>query len=102
MPATAERQVLLCTDLHAGNILAAQRKPWLMIDPKPYVGHSHSRPVAAHDQLPGGACGRPRSVWIRRTAELLELQVVRLSRWRFARCVQESIDQPFLSDVDPA
>ena len=32
------RQVLLATDLHAGNILAAHREPWLAIDPKPYVG----------------------------------------------------------------
>ena len=29
---------LLTTDLHAGNVLSAQRKPWLMIDPKPFVG----------------------------------------------------------------
>jgi hypothetical protein len=30
--------VLLCTDLHGDNILAAQRELWLVIDPKPYVG----------------------------------------------------------------
>jgi streptomycin 6-kinase len=30
--------VLLATDLHAGNVLAAQREPWLVIDPKPFVG----------------------------------------------------------------
>jgi streptomycin 6-kinase len=30
--------VLLCTDLHADNILAALRAPWLVIDPKPYAG----------------------------------------------------------------
>lgn len=35
LPATAEHEVLLCTDLHAGNVLAAQREPWLVIDPKP-------------------------------------------------------------------
>lgn len=35
LPATAERTVLLCTDLHAGNVLAAEREPWLVIDPKP-------------------------------------------------------------------
>ena len=38
MPLNAEYEVLLCTDLHAGNILAAEREPWLLIDPKPYVG----------------------------------------------------------------
>jgi streptomycin 6-kinase len=35
---TAERNVMLCTDLDAGNVLAAQREPWLVIDPKPYAG----------------------------------------------------------------
>jgi streptomycin 6-kinase len=30
--------VLLATDLHAGNVLRAQRQPWLVIDPKPFVG----------------------------------------------------------------
>ncbi|MHB1931348.1 MAG: aminoglycoside phosphotransferase family protein [Acidimicrobiales bacterium] len=38
LPDTAERDVLLCTDLHADNVLAAEREPWLVIDPKPYVG----------------------------------------------------------------
>ena len=38
LPATADRNVLLCTDLHAENVLSAEREPWLMIDPKPYVG----------------------------------------------------------------
>jgi streptomycin 6-kinase len=31
-------QVLLHQDLHAGNVLAAEREPWLVIDPKPLVG----------------------------------------------------------------
>jgi len=30
--------VLLATDLHAGNVLRAQREPWLVIDPKPFLG----------------------------------------------------------------
>lgn len=30
--------VLLGTDVHAGNVLAAERQPWLIIDPKPFVG----------------------------------------------------------------
>ena len=38
LPQTTGREVLLCTDLHGDNILAAQRAPWLVIDPKPYVG----------------------------------------------------------------
>ncbi len=30
--------MLLHQDLHAANVLAAQREPWLAIDPKPLVG----------------------------------------------------------------
>ena len=35
---TQGEQVLLHQDLHADNVLAAQREPWLVIDPKPLVG----------------------------------------------------------------
>ena len=38
LPETADNRVLPCIDLHGGNILAAQRAPWLVIDPKPYLG----------------------------------------------------------------
>jgi hypothetical protein len=40
-PRTATASVLLCTDLHAGNVLAGPRRPWLLIDPKPYIGDPH-------------------------------------------------------------
>jgi streptomycin 6-kinase len=32
------RSVLLHGDFHPGNVLAARREPWLIIDPKPLVG----------------------------------------------------------------
>jgi streptomycin 6-kinase len=35
---TQGEQVLLHQDLHGGNVLAAQREPWLVIDPKPLAG----------------------------------------------------------------
>jgi len=35
---TQGEQVLLHQDLHRDNVLAAQREPWLVIDPKPLVG----------------------------------------------------------------
>jgi streptomycin 6-kinase len=38
LPGTQGEQVLLHQDLHAGNVLAAEREPWLAIDPKPLVG----------------------------------------------------------------
>jgi streptomycin 6-kinase len=38
LPRSSSDEVLLTTDLHAGNVLRAQREPWLAIDPKPFVG----------------------------------------------------------------
>jgi streptomycin 6-kinase len=38
LPDSAPTAVLLATDLHAGNVLRAKREPWLVIDPKPFVG----------------------------------------------------------------
>lgn len=38
LAASQPRQVLLHGDFHPGNVLAAQREPWLFIDPKPLVG----------------------------------------------------------------
>jgi streptomycin 6-kinase len=38
LPKSQGDQVLVHQDLHGENILAAQREPWLVIDPKPLVG----------------------------------------------------------------
>jgi len=38
LPSTQGEQVLLHQDLHGDNVLAAQREPWLVIDPKPLAG----------------------------------------------------------------
>ena len=98
LPLTADRQVLLCTDLHAENVLAAEREPWLIIDPKPYVGDP------AYDVLQHMLCcddrllANPRDLcW--RLADLLDLDPDRLLLWLFARCVQESPWSPRLAAV---
>ncbi|MGZ4290670.1 MAG: aminoglycoside phosphotransferase family protein [Gaiellaceae bacterium] len=38
LPPSQGEQVLLHQDLHGDNVLAAQREPWLVIDPKPLAG----------------------------------------------------------------
>jgi streptomycin 6-kinase len=98
LPASADRRVPLATDLHAGNVLAAERQPWLVIDPKPYVGDPTYDPLQhllnCEERLhadPSGLAGR--------MADLLGLDPVRLRRWLFARCVQESPDWPLLVGV---
>jgi streptomycin 6-kinase len=83
--------VLLATDLHAGNVLRAQREPWLVIDPKPFVGdraydatqhlfNCKDRILAAPDAT------------IRRVADLLGVDDERIRQWMFARSAAEPRD----------
>lgn len=98
LPRDATEQVLLCTDLHGENVLAASREPWLMIDPKPYIGDP-AYDVVQHmlnaDRLRGDPLGLAR-----RMAGLLDLDAERVRLWLFARCVQQSATWPEL--VAPA
>jgi len=81
---TSSRDALLATDLHAGNVLRAQRKEWLVIDPKPFVGDpaydatQHLLNCAARVRMdPDGTIGR--------FADLLEVDRERVRSWTFAR-----------------
>jgi streptomycin 6-kinase len=98
LPGTATSRVLLCTDLHAGNILAAQREPWLAIDPKPYVGdpayHLLQHMLDCDDRL-----ATDPAALSDRMAELVELDPGRVQLWLFARSVQESVDSPLMRQV---
>lgn len=98
LPRTARRTVLLCTDLHAGNVLSAQREPWLMIDPKPFVGDPCydvlQHMLNCEDRLAADPAGLAR-----RLADLLQLDGDRVVQWLFARCVLESVHQPELHAV---
>ena len=87
---TAGQAVLLCTDLHAGNVLSAHREPWLMIDPKPFVGDPAFEPVQHMFNCEERLAADPHGLSLR-MAELLELDADRVRQWLFARCVQESI-----------
>jgi streptomycin 6-kinase len=93
LPNTADRNVLLSTDLHAGNILAAQRESWLAIDPKPFVGDPTYDPVQHMLNCQERLVGDPLA-FARRMAGLLDLDAERLSMWLFARCAQESLADP--------
>ncbi len=98
LPATSERSVLLCTDLHPGNVLAARREPWLVIDPKPYVGDPTYDPLQHMLNFPA-RLSADATGFARRMADLLDLDAERLRQWLFARCVQESVDRPYLRSV---
>jgi streptomycin 6-kinase len=76
--------VLLATDLHASNILAAQREPWLVIDPKPFIG-DRAYDITQHllNDLPRLLINPAPSLQF--FADRLELDPLRIRLWLFAR-----------------
>ena len=98
LPTSADREVLLCTDLHAGNVLAADREPWLIIDPKPYVGDPAYDVLQHMLNCDARLFADPRGLG-QRMAGLIEVDVDRVLLWLFARCVQESPDWPGLAET---
>ncbi|MCO8269160.1 aminoglycoside phosphotransferase family protein [Actinoplanes sp. TRM 88003] len=88
LAATADREVLLCTDLHPGNVLRAEREPWLIVDPKPYVGDPAYDPIQHMLNFPDRLAADP-GAFADRMAGLLGLDAVRVRQWLFARCVME-------------
>jgi streptomycin 6-kinase len=83
--------VLLATDLHAGNVLRSQREPWLVIDPKPFIGD----PAYDATQHLLNCPGRLRSDLdgtIFHFAEQLGLDRERIRLWMFARTAAEPRD----------
>ena len=98
LPASATRDVVLCTDLHAGNVLAAEREPWLVIDPKPFVGDPNYDVLQHMLNCPERLRADPHGL-VERMTSLTGLDTERVELWLFARCVQESPDWPGLADV---
>jgi streptomycin 6-kinase len=88
LPASAPARVLLATDLHAGNVLEAERAPWLVIDPKPFLGDP-AYDATQHlfnclDRMAADPFGT-----IDRFAALLGLDAERVRLWTFARAAAE-------------
>lgn len=88
LPTTATEQRLLPTDLHAGNVLAAEREPWLVIDPKPYVGDPAYDPLQHLLNCPDRLRADPHRM-VARMADLCGVDEERLRLWLFARAVVE-------------
>lgn len=88
LTATTERRVLLFTDLHAGNVLRAQRAPWLAIDPKPFVGDAAYDATQHLINCPERMRLAPHAT-IDRVADLLDVSRERVRRWMFARAAAE-------------
>ncbi|WP_052809283.1 aminoglycoside phosphotransferase family protein [Streptomonospora alba] len=97
LPRTAERSVVLHGDINPGNILAAQRSPWLAIDPKPMVGDPGYDLWPLIMQLdspmrliePGPTLRRRFGL----AADILSEPADRLMAWSTARAVESAFDR---------
>lgn len=98
LPASASDERLLCTDLHAENVLASGREPWLVIDPKPFVGDPTYDALQHHLNCKDRLVSDPVAL-ATRMAGLLGLDVERLLAWLFAYCVVQSVDFPWMLGV---
>jgi streptomycin 6-kinase len=103
LPATTPTEVVLATDLHAGNVLRAEREPWLVIDPKPFVGdpaydatqhlfNCQPRLRADPDGPDGPDSPHSSDRTIRNLADLLGVDHQRVRLWMFARAAAEPRD----------
>lgn len=87
----AADDVLLVTDLHAGNVLRAEREPWLVIDPKPFVGDRAFDPVQHLMNCEARLHRNPVGL-VHRVAGLTEVDPERLRLWTFARAAADPRD----------
>jgi streptomycin 6-kinase len=85
---TPGTEVLLATDLHAGNILQAERVPWLVIDPKPFVGEPAYDLTQHLFNCQERLQANPIAL-INRLADLAQLNRERVRLWAFARAAAD-------------
>jgi streptomycin 6-kinase len=94
LPATtAGEHVLLHQDLHAGNVLAAEREPWRAIDPKPLVGE---REFGIAALVRGGELGHGRHPVVHRLDRLtseLGLDRERARLWALGQTIAWGFDE---------
>jgi streptomycin 6-kinase len=88
---TAPSEMLLATDLHAGNVLRAEREPWLVIDPEPFVGDPAYN-ATQHLFNCGAKLRADPDDTISNFAALLRVDKERVRLWTFARAAAEPRD----------
>ena len=79
---------LLFTDLHAGNVLRAQRSEWLAIDPKPFVGDP-AFDATQHLLNCSGRLRQSPKATVNSFADILGVSRERVRLWTFARAAAE-------------
>ncbi|MEV0459334.1 aminoglycoside phosphotransferase family protein [Catellatospora methionotrophica] len=95
LPVSAPRRVLVHGDANPGNILAARREPWLVIDPKPMYGDPGYDPWKLVEQIDDPfRHPDPAAVLKQRFAlfgDVTGEDPARLAAWATARRVEDSL-----------
>ena len=87
--------MLLHQDLHPENVLAAEREPWLVIDPKPLVGE---REFALAPIIRAPELGHSRQAVLERPDRLasdLRLDRERARGWAIGQTIAWSVDSDY-------
>jgi streptomycin 6-kinase len=103
LPPTQGEQVLLHQDLHPGNVLSAEREPWLVIDPKPLAGEREFAlaPIVRAFEL--GHSERGVRHRLDRLTEALGLDRERARLWALGQTIAWCFDSEYRPDhVDTA
>jgi len=90
-------QVLLHQDLHGDNVLAAERKPWLVIDPKPLLGEREFAvaPIVRSFEL--GQSKRDALYRLDRVTSELGLDRDRARAWTIGQTMAWAFDSSYIS-----
>jgi streptomycin 6-kinase len=96
LPPSQGEQVLLHQDLHAGNVLRAERESWLVIDPKPLIGEREFglAPIVRSVEL--GHSERAVRTRLDRLCADLGLDRERARGWALAQTVAWAFDTEYL------
>ena len=88
-------QVLLHQDLHADNVLRAEREPWLVIDPKPLIGEREFSPASVIRGFELGHSERGVRQNLDRLAEELGLDRERVRGWAIGQTIAWAFDPEY-------
>jgi streptomycin 6-kinase len=88
-------QVLVHQDLHGANILASQREPWLVIDPKPLTAEREFSLAPIIRSFEFGHSQTEVIYRLNRLSSELRLDRERVRRWTIAKTVAWSFDSAY-------
>jgi streptomycin 6-kinase len=97
LSASQGEQVLLHQDLHGDNVLASEREPWLVIDPKPLIGEREFAvaPIVRSAEL--GHSKRDALYRLDRLTSELGLDRDRARRWTIGQTMAWGFDREYHS-----